>query len=107
MYGGSGALDLTEEPEGKDAQGQTNERDDHPQLGDPGQDGIVGCQLGSKWKGRCFIRSFMVYWSCNSLFFLPGITSYNIDVGKGYPNMLTFRHTGLELVFKKKKTCCD
>lgn len=58
--GGSGALDLTEEPEGEDAHGQTDEGDDHPQLGDPGQDGIVGHQLRSKWKGRCFIHSFMV-----------------------------------------------
>lgn len=57
---GSSALDLTEEPEGEDAHGQTDEGDDHAQLGDPGQDGIVGHQLGSKWKGRCFIRSFMV-----------------------------------------------
>ena len=45
---GSGALDLAEEPEGEDAHGQTDERDDHPQLGDPGQDGVVGHQLGSK-----------------------------------------------------------
>lgn len=46
--GGSGALDLTEEPEGEDAHGQTDEGDDHSQLGDPGQDVIVGHQLGSK-----------------------------------------------------------
>lgn len=43
--GGSGALDLTEEPEGEDTHGQTDEGDDHPQLGDPGQDGTVGLQL--------------------------------------------------------------
>lgn len=55
--GGPGTLDLAEEPEGEDAHGQTDEGDDHPQLGDPGQDGIVGHQLGSKWKGRCFIHS--------------------------------------------------
>lgn len=57
MDGGSSALDLTEEPEGEDAHGQTDEGDDHPQLRDPGQDGIVGHQLRSKWKGRCFIYS--------------------------------------------------
>lgn len=57
---GPSALDLAEEPEGKDAHGQTDEGDDHPQLGDPGQDGIVGHQLRSKWKGRCFIHGFMV-----------------------------------------------
>lgn len=57
---GPGALDLTEEPEGEDAHGQTDEGDDHPQLGDPSQDGIVGHKLRSKWKGRCFIHSFMV-----------------------------------------------
>lgn len=44
--GGSGALDLAEEPEGEDAHGQTDEGDDHPQLGDPGQDGVVRHQLG-------------------------------------------------------------
>lgn len=103
MYGGSGALDLAEEPEGEDAQGQTDEGDDHPQLGDPGQDGIVGCQLGSKWKGRCFIRSFMVCWSCNLLHFLLGIASYNIDVDRGYPNMPACRHIGFILVLKYQK----
>lgn len=54
------ALDLTEEPEGEDAHGQTDEGDNHSQLGDPGQDGVVGHQLRSKWKGWCFIQSFMV-----------------------------------------------
>lgn len=62
--GGSGALNFTEEPEGEDAHEQTDERDDHSQLGDPGQDGIVGHQLRSEWKGRRFIHSFMVRWSC-------------------------------------------
>lgn len=57
--GGSGALNFTEEPEGEDAHEQTDERDDHSQLGDPGQDGIVGHQLRSEWKGRRFIHSFM------------------------------------------------
>lgn len=47
MDGGSGALDLTEEPEGEDAHGQTDKGDDHAQLGDPGQDGMVGHQIGS------------------------------------------------------------
>lgn len=61
--GGSGALDLTEEPEGEDAHGQTDEGDDHPQLGDPGQDGVVGHQLRSKWKERRFIHGVMVRWS--------------------------------------------
>lgn len=58
--GGSGALDLTEEPEGEDAHGQTDEGDDHAQLGDPGQGGVVGRQLRSKWKVRCFIQGFTV-----------------------------------------------
>lgn len=53
----SGALDLTEEPEGEDAHGQTDEGDDHPQLGDPGQDCMVGHQLRSKGKSRSFIQS--------------------------------------------------
>lgn len=61
MDGGPGALDLTKEPEGEDAHGQTDEGDDHPQLGDAGQDGIVRHQLRSKWEGRCFIHSFMVW----------------------------------------------
>lgn len=52
--GRPGALDLAEEPEGEDAHGQTDEGDYHPQLGDPGQDGVVGHQLGGKWKGGCF-----------------------------------------------------
>lgn len=47
MDGGPGALDLTKEPEGEDAHGQTDEGDDHPQLGDAGQDGIVRHQIGS------------------------------------------------------------
>lgn len=49
--GGSGALDLAEEPEGEDAHGQADEGDDHAQLGDPGQDGVVGDQLGSRRGG--------------------------------------------------------
>lgn len=51
----SGALDLTEEPEGEDAHGQTDEGDDHPQLGDPGQDDVVGHQLRSKLNGKSFM----------------------------------------------------
>lgn len=58
--GGSGALDLAEEPEGEDAHGQTDEGHDHPQLGDPSHDGVVGLQLGSKWRGRRFVHSFVV-----------------------------------------------
>lgn len=46
--GGPGALDLAEEPEGEDAHGQADEGDDHPQLGDPGQDGVVRRQLGGQ-----------------------------------------------------------
>lgn len=57
VNGGSGALDLAEEPEGEDAHGQTYEGDDHPQLGDPGQDGVVGHQLRGRWEQRCFIHS--------------------------------------------------
>lgn len=56
--GGSGALDFAEEPECEDAHGQTDEGDDHPQLSDPGQDGIVGHQLRSKWKGKVFHSRF-------------------------------------------------
>lgn len=78
--GGSRALDLAEEPEGEDAQEQTDERDDHPQLGDAGQDGMVGHQLRSKWKERCFIRSLEVRWRSQLLYFLLGITSCNIYV---------------------------
>lgn len=52
--GGPGALDLSEEPEGEDAHGQTDEGDDHAQLGDPGQDDGVGPQLRSKSNGRHF-----------------------------------------------------
>lgn len=56
--GCSGALDLAQEPEGEDTHGQTDEGNDHPQLGDPGQNGVVGHQLTGKWKGRCYIQSF-------------------------------------------------
>lgn len=79
---GPGALDLAEEPEGEDTHGQTDEGDDHPQLSDPGQDSIVGRQLRSEWKERCFIHRFMVCWSCNLLFFLLGIPSYDRDGGQ-------------------------
>lgn len=50
--GGPGALDLSEEPEGEDAHGQTDEGDDHAQLGDPGQDNGVGPKLRSKSKRK-------------------------------------------------------
>lgn len=52
--GGPGALDLSEEPEGEDAHGQTDEGDDHAQLGDPGQDDGVSPQLRSKSNRRHF-----------------------------------------------------
>lgn len=55
--GGPGALDLSEEPEGEDADGQTDQGDDHAQLGDPGQDHGVGPQLRSRANGRPGQRS--------------------------------------------------
>lgn len=45
VNGGPGALDLAEEPEGENAHGQTDDGDDHPQLGDAGQDDLVGDKL--------------------------------------------------------------
>lgn len=59
MDGRSGALDLAEEPEGEDAHGQTDEGDDHPQLGNPGQDGVVGHQLGGNM-GRERVHSYIL-----------------------------------------------
>lgn len=38
---GSGALNLTEEPEGENAHGETNQGDDDPELSDPCQDVII------------------------------------------------------------------
>lgn len=38
---GSGALNLAEEPEGENAHGETNQRDDDPELSDPCQDVII------------------------------------------------------------------
>lgn len=67
--GGSGALDLSEEPEGEDTHGQTDEGDDHAQLGDPGQDEGVGPQLRSKSKDRHFsfweIYSLLTFVICH------------------------------------------
>lgn len=45
MYGGPGALDLAEEPKGEDAHEQADEGDYHAQLGDPGQDIVMGHKL--------------------------------------------------------------
>lgn len=39
--GGSGVLDVAEEPEGEDAHGQTDDGDDHSQLSYPRQDVVV------------------------------------------------------------------
>lgn len=60
--GGPGALDLSEEPEGEDAHGETDEGDDHAQLGDPGQDDGVGPQLRNKPNGRhsCYRTSSII-----------------------------------------------
>lgn len=41
MNCGSGALNLTEEPEGENAHGETNQGDDDPELSDPCQDVII------------------------------------------------------------------
>lgn len=40
--GGSGVLDVTEEPEGKDAHGKTDDGDDHSQLSYPRQSVMMG-----------------------------------------------------------------
>lgn len=66
--GGPGALDLAEEPEGEDAHGQTDEGDDHAQLGDPGQDDAVGPQLRSKSNRRRFL--FGSFTACRRLQFV-------------------------------------
>lgn len=76
MDRGSGALDLAEEPEGEDAHGQADEGDDHPELGNPGQDGVVGHQLRSQWRES----SLTVSWKTQCVFSLESLDTSQLTV---------------------------
>lgn len=54
---GPGALNFTEEPEGENAYGKTNQGDDYPKLGDPSQDIIIfSSNGGARRHQNCKVR---------------------------------------------------